>query len=68
MPGHERINDYRRADHRQRHKSEADLRASEILRGNHADLRPDDGAGVHDERNQDIHVALDGVSERSVTR
>ena len=68
MAGHERIDDYRRADQRQRHKSEADLRTRKILRSDHADLRPDHCAGVHDERDQNIHIALDGVSERSVTR
>src|SRR4051794_17005244 len=65
---HKRVDNDCRTDQRQRHKSEADLRAREILRSDHADLRPDHCARVHDERDQNIYIALDGVSKRSVTR
>ena len=64
VAGHQRVDDYRRADQRQRHKSEADLRTREILRSDHADLRPDYCARVHDQRDQDVHIAFHCVCEQ----
>ena len=65
-PVTERVNHDRRADQRQRHEGEPNLRSGEILRSNRADLRADRCAGVHDERDQNIDVALDRVRQCSV--
>ncbi len=68
VPGHQSINDNGRADEWQWHKRHPNFRAGEILSGNGADLRADGRAGVHNERNQDVHVAFDCVGEGSITR
>jgi len=39
----------------------AGFSAGKILSRYHADLRPDDCAGVHNQGDQNIHVALDCV-------
>src|SRR5262250_1475358 len=67
VPGQERVNDNGHSDQRQRHKSEPDFRAGKILGRYHADLCADDCAGVHNECDQNIDIALDCVSECSVT-
>ena len=66
MAGHERIDNDGYADQRQRHKGEPDFRSSEILCCDYTDLRADDGAGVHDEGNEDVHVALNRMRKRSI--
>ena len=67
VPSQERVKDDAHSDQRQRHESEPDFRAGKILGRYRADLRADDRTGLHDERDQNIHVALDRVRERSVT-
>src|SRR5439155_8564623 len=67
VPAHERVNDDGHSDQWQRHKSEPDFRTGKILGSYHTYLRADDCAGVHNQGDQNIDVALDRVSERSVT-
>src|SRR5438270_9998415 len=67
VTGHKRVNHDGRADQWQRNKSEPDFWSREILGRDRADLRPDRRAGVHDQRDQNIDVAFDRVTERSVT-
>src|SRR3954470_24676379 len=62
----EGVDDDGGADERQRHKSEPDFWAREILGRNRADLRADGSPGVHDERDQNVDVASEGVAECSV--
>src|SRR5437588_1619217 len=66
VTGHERVNHDGRADQRQRDKSEPDFRSREILGRDRTDLRSDGRARMHDERDQNIDVAFDRVTERSV--
>src|SRR5436190_13483626 len=63
----ERVKDDGHSDQRQRHKSESNFRAGEILGSYYTDLRADDCPGVHNQCDQNIHVSLDRVSEGSVT-
>src|SRR4051794_21846080 len=67
VPSQERVKDDGHSDQRQRHKSEPDFRAGEILSSYHTDLGADDCASVHNQCDQNIHVPLDCVSKRSVT-
>src|SRR5205085_8201683 len=57
VSGEEGVNDDGGADQRQWHESEPDLGTGEILGRDRADLRTNRGAGVHDERDQNIDVA-----------
>src|SRR5919204_4574883 len=50
------INNDDGADQRQRHKRQADLRPGEVLGRNRPNLRANGGAGVHDQRDQNIDV------------
>src|SRR5207248_8903518 len=67
VSGNQGVNDNGCANQRQRHEGQANFRPSEILRRNRADLRANGRARVHDERDQNINVAFDGMSKRSVT-
>src|SRR5262249_4649396 len=67
VPADHCVADNSYANQRQWDESEPDLRAGEILRSDRANLRADHRAGMHDERDQNIHVTLDGVSKRSIT-
>src|ERR1017187_1227945 len=64
---HQAIDDQTGSEERQRHEGEPDADAVKILGQGRADLRADGRAGVHDQRDQDVHVAFEGVGERSVT-
>ena len=67
MTSHQGVNNDGRANQRQRHESEADFWTGKILGRDRADLRADGGAGVHNERDQNVHIAFHSVGERSVT-
>ena len=56
------------ADQRQRNERQPDAGARKILRQRRADLRADGRAGVHDQRDQDVHVALQRMGERCRNR
>ena len=62
------VDDNSRSNQRKRHESQPDFRAGEILGSDRTDLRADGRAGMHDERNHDIDIALDRVRKRSVAR
>src|SRR5436190_12361974 len=67
VSGEQSINHDGCADQRQRHKSEPDFRTRKILRGDRADLRANGRTGVHDQGDQNVHVALHRVCEGSIT-
>jgi hypothetical protein len=60
------VDNDRRAYERERHKSQPDFRAREILGRDGSDLRADGRTGVHHERNHDIDIALDRVRKSPV--
>src|SRR5437762_718814 len=66
MTGKHGVNDNGRADQRQRHKGEANLRAGEILRRYRTELRADGSAGMHHQGNQYVYVAFDRVGKGAV--
>src|SRR5207249_4215487 len=66
MAGDQAVDDDRRADERQRHERQPDARPAEIFRAHRADLRADGRAGVHHQRDEDVHVALHRVRHRAV--
>src|SRR5437867_12049955 len=68
VTGHERVNHDGRTDQWQRDKGETDFRAGKILCSDCTDLCADDCAGMHDQRDQNVDVAFDRMSNRSVTR
>src|ERR1039457_365495 len=60
------IDDQAGTEERQRHEREPDAHAVKILGQGRADLRADGCARVHDQRDEDVHVAFEGVGERSI--
>src|SRR5512140_3018923 len=52
------VNHYNGADHRERDKSHPDARPGKVLGQSGAHLRPDGGARMHHQGNQDVHIAL----------
>src|SRR5439155_20653010 len=67
VTGHERVNHDGRADQWQGDKGEPDFWSGKILRSNRADLCADDCTGMHDQRDQNVDVAFDRMSDRSIT-
>src|SRR5207302_10889111 len=63
VTGHERVNDNGGANQWQRYEREADFGTGKILGRNRADLSADRRARVHDERDQNTHVAVARVSK-----
>lgn len=68
MSGDQGVNDDGRADERKWDEGETNFRPSKILRRDGAELRADSSARVHDQRNENVDIAFDRVSKRSVTR
>src|SRR3954463_12396531 len=66
VSGEEGVNDDGRADQRQRDKGEPDFGAGEILGRDRSDLRANRRSGMHDEGDQNIDVAFERVTERSI--
>ncbi len=62
LAGHERVNDDSHADQWQWNKSEPNFWSGKILCSDYTNLRPDDCPCVHDERDQNIYVALNRVA------
>ena len=67
MSGKKSVNDDGCADEGQRDESEANFRTGKILGADGADLRADGCTGVHDQCDQDIHIAFYCVAKGSVT-
>src|SRR5438874_7804100 len=63
----ERVNHDRRTNQWKWHKGEPDFGPGKILGRYRTDLRADGGTGVHDERNQNVHIAFDGMRKSPVT-
>ena len=66
MAGHQAVNQKHRSDQWQRDKSHPDARTAKKLRCGRADLSADGRPGVHHQRNQNVHIALERVREGSV--
>ena len=68
MPGKQGIEDNGDANQWHWDEEKADLRAGEVLGEDRADLGADGCAGVHDESDEDVDIAFEGMAESSVTR
>ena len=60
------VDDNGRADQRQWDESQPNLRTGEVLRGNSADLRANGRAGVHNQRDQNVHITFNRVAKCAV--
>src|SRR6266571_1343863 len=60
------VNDQARTDERQRHKGQPNPRSHKMLGQGRPNLRADCGARMHDQSDHDIHVALEGMAQRSI--
>jgi hypothetical protein len=67
VAAYQRVNNDGCANQWQRHESEPNFRASKILCRNGADLCANRCAGVHDQCDQNVHVAFYRVTECTVT-
>ena len=67
MPAHQSVDHDGRADQRERNKGQPNFWPGKVLRGNGANLRADGRARVHDQRDQDVHVAFGRMAKCSVT-
>src|SRR5881394_4452450 len=66
MSAQQPMNDNHRPDQWKRNKGHADARPDKKLRAGGPDLRANGSAGVHDQRNQNIHIAFERVTDRAV--